>query len=133
MDERSQQAWTRELLEVGARLGEPPPDAFDRADLEPMADECVQRDPPRDDVPARLLPRKIDRVEDLGLDERQLISASRPAEGSATVEVSVSGQTPAGHGLDAVDAGKWTLRLGRSEDRGHGADAAIPSVRLFDR
>ena len=85
MDERSQQTWTRELLEMGARLGEPSSDALHRADLEAMADECVQRNPTRDDVAARLLPRQVDGLEHFRFDERELIPASGPAEGSATV------------------------------------------------
>src|SRR5690348_15474740 len=111
MDERSQQAGASELLEVGAGLGEPSPDALDRADPEPAADQRVQRDAPRDDVPARLLPRQIERVEHLGLDERQLIAAPDAAEGSATVEVAVSRQPAACHGSDGFDTSEWALRV----------------------
>jgi hypothetical protein len=42
VDERPEQAWPREPLEVGARLGEAAADALDLADPEASADERVQ-------------------------------------------------------------------------------------------
>ena len=63
MNERPNEPRPRESFEVGAWLRESSRDALDGPDREVMADEGIQRDPPRDDVPSRLLPRKIDRVE----------------------------------------------------------------------
>src|SRR6185312_7354098 len=90
VDERSEQPGPSELLQVRARLGEPASDAFDGPDGEAPADEAVQRDPARDDVPACLFPREADLVEHLGLHERQLVAAAGPAEGAPAVEVAVA-------------------------------------------
>ena len=84
-NERPQNARGRERLQVRARLRETAPDAFDFADPEPPVDERVEADPAGDDVPPRLFPGDLDpvrahRVERLGLDERQLVAASRAGE-----------------------------------------------------
>src|SRR4051794_41476885 len=96
-----------------ARLGESSPDALDRADREAMAYECVQRDPARDDVAARLFPRQADRIEHFRLVERQLVSATRPAERPATLVVTISDQAAAGDRIDSLDVPDWATRLAR--------------------
>ena len=77
MDERPQQARTREFLEVGAGLCESSPDALDRPDVEPLADECVQGDPGGDDVAPCVFPRELDLIEDFGFDECEFVTAAR--------------------------------------------------------
>ena len=80
-------------------------------DREAPADERVQRDAARDDVAARLLPRQVDFVEHLRLDERQLVPASGAAERSASVEVAVAREPAAGDGADRVDRDERLLRI----------------------
>src|SRR4029079_7840669 len=97
MNERPQQSRPGKSFEMGARFGQASSHALDRADCESTADEGVQRDPARHDVPARLLPREIDRVEHLGFDECELVAMPWPAEGAATVVVAVTDEsTPCG-------------------------------------
>ena len=116
VDERADDPRPREPLEVGARLGQPASDAFSRPDGEAPADERVQRDAARDDVPARLLPRQVDFLERLLLDERQLVPATAAAEGSPAVEVAVALEPAAGDGADGVDRDERLLRV-RPESR----------------
>ena len=125
-NECPQHARRRERLQVRARLREAPPDAFDLADPEPPVDERVEADPAGDDVPSRLLPGDLDPirahgVERLGLDERQLVAASRPGEGSRTVRVSVAQESAAGDRVCLVDANECSGRRRRDEERGNGA------------
>src|SRR5436190_12565040 len=100
---------------MGAWLGDSSPDALDRADLEPMSDESVQRDPPRDDVAARLLPRQIERIEHFRLDQRQLIPTTLSAERSTAVVVPISRQPSSGDCVDLLNASERELGVGRRE------------------
>jgi len=93
-----------EFLEVSARFGQPAPDALDGADPEAPADESVERDAARDDVPARLLPCETDLVEHLRLGERELVPTARTAEGAAAGGVPVPGEPAPGDRLDLAHA-----------------------------
>ncbi len=99
MNERPKKPRPCQSFEVGAWLRESSPDALDAPDPEVMADEGIQRDPPRDDVPSRLLPWKVDRVEDFCLNKRQLVPASRSAESATTVVVTIALQAAPGDRL----------------------------------
>src|SRR6185369_7985515 len=101
--ERADDPGPREPLELGARLGQPAPDTFGRPDREAPADERVQRDAARDDVPACLHPRQVDALERLLFDERQLVPASGTAEGSPAVEVAVALETASRDGAHRVE------------------------------
>src|SRR5579871_4243117 len=112
MDERPEQAGAADLLQVGARLGEPPADAEDRPDPELMPDEGVERDPARHDVPAGELPGQVERVEHLGLDERELVALAGAAEGSPAVAVAIARETVAGACLRLVVSRQGSLGVG---------------------
>ena len=73
--EAAENAGLGQALEVSARLAEPLAQAFDLPDHETFTDERVQVDAARDDVPASLLGREPELVEDLRLDERQVVTA----------------------------------------------------------
>ena len=121
MDERPQQARSGELFQVRARLAEPPPDALGRADPEAPADQAVQGDVARDDVPARLRPREVDLVEHLCLDERQLVAATGTAERALPGRVAVAFQPAPSDGGDILDGDERRFRLRRDQDRRHRA------------
>src|SRR5262245_48006024 len=116
MDERPQQAGPSELLEVRAGLAEPSSDALGGAELESPADEAVQPDAARDDVAARLAPGKVDLVEHLGLDERQLVAAAWPAERALPGRVAVAFEAAARDCADLVDGRERRFRLRCDQD-----------------
>ena len=99
MNEGAKETRSGEPLEMRARLGQATTNTLDNADREPVPDESVQRNPVRHDVPARLLPGEVERVENLCFDERQLVAVPRPAEGSASVVVAVTFQAAPGDRL----------------------------------
>ena len=97
MHEPAERSGRRQPLQVRARLGETPADALDFADPEAASDERVQRDPARDDVPPRLFPRHRDtvrreRLDCLGLDQRQLVAAAAPRERAGALPVAVAAE-----------------------------------------
>jgi hypothetical protein len=104
VDERAEESGSGEVLEVGARFGQPAADAFDGADPEALANETVEGDAARDDVAARLFPGELDLVEHLCLGQCEFVAASGAAEGSATGGVAVAGEPAAGERLCLIDA-----------------------------
>ena len=97
------------------------------------ADEGVQRDPARHDVATRLLPAQVDRLENLGFDEGQLVPAPRAAEGPAAVVVAIALEAAAGDRVGGRDADERALGVGRRQDRLDAALARFLPVRLLDR
>ena len=101
VDEALQHARLRQLLEVAARVAQPPPDALDLTDGEAAAHEVVQRDAAREDVAACLGRRQLDAgvacepVDRLRLDERDVaaVAARVVGERAAVVEVAIALET----------------------------------------
>src|SRR5581483_10861176 len=133
VDERTQQPRTGQRLQVCARLREPAADAHHVADREAAADEAVQCDASRDDVPARVLPAELERVEDVRVDERQLVAETRRAERPAPLAVAVSGEASPRDGLDRSAAVERLLGTGRREDRLDDPGRRPSAVGLLDR
>lgn len=133
MNERPEKPRACQFLKVRAWLRKSSPDAFDAPDPEVTADEGVQRDPPRDDVPSRLLPRKVDRVEDFCFNKRHLVAAPWPAESAATVVVPVALQATPRHCLGDRDPHERTLGVGCRQDRLDPAVTRLLPVWLLDR
>ena len=99
MNERSEKPRACQFLKVRAWLRKSSPNALDASYPEVMADKGIQRDPPRDDVPSRLLPRKVDRVEDFCFNKRQLVAAPvRKCRSVPDLQPSVGGHTGVGLG-----------------------------------
>ena len=89
VDERPQRAGLSRLrgqaLQVGAWLAQPLAEALDSTDHEALADERVEVDAAGDDVSAGLLRReppgrKLQPVEHLRLDEREVVSTCQSLE-----------------------------------------------------
>ena len=127
MHETAKHARRGKPLQVRARLGEPAADTLDLADPEAVADEGVQPDPAGDDVAAGLLPGDLDavrreRVERLGLDQRQLVAAAGAGERAGSAGVAVAVETATRDSLCLPDA--LERRLGRRCHQESGDDAA---------
>src|SRR4051812_24516840 len=132
MNERSQDAWTSEPLQMRARLGEAAADALHGADAEASADQRIERDAARHDVPSCVLPRDADVVERFGLDERQLVAALA-AERAAAVRIAVALEPAPRDRLDRLDADERALSLQRDEQADDFADPDLGAPRLVDR
>src|SRR5262245_34283181 len=123
MDERTEEARTRDPLEVGARLAQAPPDALGLAELEVPTDERVEPYAAGDDVAPSPLPRDAELVERLRFDECQLVAAPRLAERPAAGGVTVALQASPCDCNDRLDRDERRLGLRRDEDPGDRPDA----------
>ena len=98
-----------------------------------MADETVECDSARHDVPARLLPRQIDRGEHFRLHKRKLVAVPRAAERSPTIVVAVSLQSTTSDGLNGLDTSERAFGVRRREDAGDRTRPTILPLWLLDR
>jgi hypothetical protein len=104
-----------------ARLAQPLPEALDGADPERIAEERVEIDAAGDDVPAGLFGRelacrKLQRVEHLGFDEREVVSTPvHVGVRSALIAVPVALQSEPGPRHCSIDTNH--RRLGFRSDR----------------
>src|SRR5712671_435767 len=121
MDQWTEQPRAGELFEVGTRLRESSADAHHGSDEEASADEGVQRDAARHDVPSRLFPGKVNSVERLRLDQRQLVAVAGPAESAPTAGVSIALEPASRDRYYLVDGNKGCLRIGCDQEPGHRA------------
>ena len=133
MNERPKEPRSCQSFEVRAWLRKSSPNALDASYPEVMADKGIQRDPPRDDVPSRLLPRKVDRVEDFCFNQRQLVAAPRPAESATTVVVTIALQATPRHCTGGRNPHEWPFGVGCRQDRLDPTMTRILPVRLLDR
>jgi hypothetical protein len=133
MYERTKESRPGEPFEMGARFGEASTDALDVTNRELVANEAVQGDPARDDVPTSLRPRELDRVEDFRFNEGELVPASWPAEGAAAVVIAITLKSATGDGVSNLDLREWAFRLASRQDRSDSTDARLSSVWLFNR
>ena len=139
VDQRSQCARLSRLrgqaFEVRARLAQPLPEALDAADPELFADERVEIDAAGDDVPAglfgrELAGRKLQRVEHLGFDKREVVpTPMHVGERSALIAVPVALQSAPGPRHCSIDTNHRCLGFRSDRD---GLDPSLSGVQLQD-
>jgi hypothetical protein len=132
VNKRPENARSGEPFQMRARFGQAPTNALHPSDPEATTRESVERDPLRHHVASRLLPGEIDRVEHLRFDQRQVIAAPHPAEGSSPGVVAVTLQAATRLRPHGFETHERSPGIRRHEDADHRADATIMSVRVLD-